>query len=672
MNSRTIEPARTSASLQNLLREFFSASHNDAWPDMAAGGWEARVKPFVDQASSGANALIVLPWLRKATDEFVMYVIAPARADVVKTSLLITAFAGHSYIRDDSDSRPAVMDPDNPVERAVLEFCGPGVTFKLRTQDTRIDRSRLTDSLMRMQSTAASRPPRYWRVVKPTGRLLAEFDSALAAGGEQASADLLGQLQAKGGLDATNLAFLNIKRLNRLGRDADILSLPRLEDVVRQSPPAPVRDAILEAIYCTVIAEHLDAGEFDAALTALRWHNSDVRGLFDGEPRHRSAESSAVDVMVCILRADTERLARLRAFAVEDGHIAQLPGALTNEMATLLPSAASAQQSIADAASEVLAPESWLDLVQAASTDPSSFKTALEQETWIKWSSPAAADDQIAAVLDDLTRTAADRVWDAAGAFINALGADGTAPASATSFIGNALFCDRFGPGDLLALHALVNVVLRAGPKSDRYQQLLEDIGAECDRWVAVDRALIILDMVDSLIVAACPNEAARSAFAYRVLGPLAIHGSRLDDHTLGFARQLTTELNLGLQWTLADEPSLRATPDAENWRSSQASLLLYSLDEKVLARASERLQFEAPNVRLVLRSDHVGGPQLRQHVRNADAVVMVTRCATHAATGFISQHIAQDRIAYVEGAGSASVLQTAIAQIKKLTENVL
>ncbi|MEU3648647.1 protein DpdD [Lentzea sp. NPDC034063] len=670
MNSRTIEPARTPASLQNFLREFFSASHNDAWPDMGAGGWAARVKPFVDQAVSGANAPIVLPWLRKATDEFAVYVLAPARADVVKTSLLITAFAGHSYISDDSDSRPAVMDPNNPVERAVLDFCGPGVTFKLRTQGIRIDRSRLTDSLMRMQSTAASRPPRHWRVVKPTGKLLAEFDSALAAGGEQASADLLGQLQAKGGLDATNLAFLSIKRLNRLGRDVELLSLPRLEDVVRQSPPAPVRDAILEAIYCTVVAEHLDSGELDAALTALRWYDTDVRGLFHHEPHHRSAESLAVDMLVCILRTDIDRLARLKVFAIEDGYIAQLPGVLIDEVATLLPST-DPTQTIADVASEVSTPGSWLDLMEAASAAPSSFKTALEQEAWSEWPSPAATDDQIAAVLDDLTRTAADRVWDVTGAFINALGADGTAPAAATSFIGNALLCDRFGPGDLLALHALVNIVLRSGPKADRYQQLLEDIGAECERWVAVDRALIVLDLVDSLIVAACPNETARSDFAYRVLGPLANHGSRLDDHTRGFALQLTTELNLGLQWASAEDPSHRATADVEDWRSSQVSLLLYSLDEKVLTRASERLQVEAPNVKLVLRSDHVGGPQLRQHVRNADAVVMVTRCATHAATGFISQHIAQDRIAYVEGAGSASVLQTAIAQIKKLTDDL-
>jgi hypothetical protein len=668
VSARSLEPDRSPESLQKLLEEFFSSAHNDAWPDMAAGGWASRVAPFVDKAISGSDVPIVLPWLRNTTDEFLMYVIAAARVDVVKTSSLITAFAGPSYISDTSDSRPARLAPDNPVDRAVLEFCGPGVTFKLRTQANRSGRTRLTDALLRMQATAASRPPRQWRVVKPTGRLLAEFDTALAAGGERASADLLDQLQAKGGLDATNLAFLKIKRLSKLGQDAELLALPRLADVVRQSPPAPVRDAILEALYFTTVAEHLESGDLDTALEALRWRGTDVRELVAGEPRYRSPKPLAIDAMASLLREDIDRLAELDAVARHGGFIADLPRVLTDEMAILLGQTVDTRQDKLAAQPDGQTIASWIDLVAAASADPDSFKAALDQDAWNQWTHPAEVDGHLAEMLDGLSHSAVDRVWDATGAFLNAVGADRTAPATANSFIRNALLCDRFGRGDLLAIHALVNIVLRSTPTAERYRHLLEDVSAECERWVSIDRAVTVLDLVDSLIVAACPDRDARSAFAYRVLGPLVNHSMRLDQHTRDFAQQLTAELELGLRWPLPVEQPQNPVAELEDWRDSRASLLLYSLDEKVLVRASERLQVEAPGVRTVLRSDHVGSPQLRQYVRNADAVVMVTRCATHAATGFISQHIAQDRITYVEGAGSASVLQAAIMQIKRLS----
>ncbi|MEV8095177.1 hypothetical protein [Kitasatospora sp. NPDC085879] len=62
---------------------------------------------------------------------------------------------------------------------------------------------------------------------------------------------------------------------------------------------------------------------------------------------------------------------------------------------------------------------------------------------------------------------------------------------------------------------------------------------------------------------------------------------------------------------------------------------------------------------------DKVGSSSLRQKVRSADRIVMITQCATHAATGFIGQHAkhASD-IVYPAGAGSASVYQALVRAV--------
>jgi hypothetical protein len=56
--------------------------------------------------------------------------------------------------------------------------------------------------------------------------------------------------------------------------------------------------------------------------------------------------------------------------------------------------------------------------------------------------------------------------------------------------------------------------------------------------------------------------------------------------------------------------------------------------------------------------ADKVGNPALRQHARNADLIVMATRRAAHAATGFITDAASNALIRYADGSGSASMMR--------------
>ncbi|WP_414939667.1 protein DpdD [Amycolatopsis sp. cmx-11-51] len=652
---------RTPESTRLLLEAFFAAPVNDAWPDMADDyEWADRTRPFVDIALDRPDIPLVLPSLKKSVDRFVIYVVLDKREDVVPTAELIKAFAGPSHLVDALMERPVRLDPRAEVERILLESAGFVAVFRLDAGAVPKRRGRLTDAMRLMQQVLARRPTRSWHVVKPTGRLLAEFDAALAAGGEASSAAILDQLRDTGGLDASNLAYLTIKRLNRLGKDTEIQALPRLADVIRQEPPAPVREALLESLYFSAVEDHLAAGDLDAAIQVLRDTGTHLEELLNGPLRIRSTSALTIAVIAGIIRDDHNLLKHAKDVLRSLELFEELPEAVRTELLSRLGD---------DSLDAVIAPEaqpvisSWGVLVAAMSDNSPAVRNVLRESGWQDWPSPAQDDEEIAGLLDGLGDEAAEQAWSIVGAFLEAIGYDDPAGRSAEAFILNALTHSRFKPGDLLVIQALLGVTLRGAPNADHYGRLLRELGSESDRWVAPERASAVLDVVDSLLLSACPDEAARQQLGYRLLTPLSRHAERLDSADLAFARVLDGELGLGLPWKTEQGDELA---ESEAWQSENVGVLLYSLDEKVLRRVTEQLRSIAPNVRVTISSDHAGNPRLRQWVQSADLVVLITRCAKHAATGFIAAHISGEKIAYVDGSGSASLLRTTVAELRR------
>ncbi len=622
--------------------------------------WADRTRPLVDIVLDRMDLPLVLPSLKKSLDRFFIYVVVDKREDVALTAELIKAFAGPSYLVHASMEYPVQLDPRVEAERILLESMRPAAVFRLGAAPVPKQRGRLTDAAHLMLRVLAKRPTRTWQVIKPTGRLLAEFDAALAAGGEASSAAILDQLRDNGGLDASNLAYLTIKRFNRLGKDVEIQTLPRLADVIRQEPPTPVREALLESLYFSAIEDHLMAGDLDAAIQVLRDTGTHLDELLNGSLRFRSTGALTIAVLAGLVRGDHILLKHAKAELQSLGQIDELPAVVRTELLSRLEDG-SPDTAIATEPHPVMS--SWGELVAAMSDQPLAVRKVLRESAWREWPSPAQNDEEIASLLDDLGDEAAEQAWSAVGAFLEATGYDDPADRSAHSFILNALTHNRFKPGDLLVIQALLSITLRGAPNADHYERLLREIGSESDRWAAPERASTVLDIVDSLVLSACPDEAARQQLGYRLLTPLSRHAERLDVADLSFARVLDGELGLGLSWQTEQDDELA---QSEAWQSADVNLLLYSLDEKVLKRVTEQLNSVAPNVRVTASSDHVGSPRLRQWVQSADLVVLITRCAKHAATGFISAHTNSEKIAYVDGSGSASLLRTTLAELRR------
>jgi len=671
------------ARIDEFLRQFFG-------PGNDANLYPLIIEPFIQSLRKGGDAPTVLPRFVKDRDEFMLYVIADSPSAILSTAALIEAFAGPTYCSR-GDTAPAELDPDDPVDAAVIDFAGTNRTFIVEAGSNPGRRARLRAALALMQRTVASRPARLWHIAKPLGRLLAEFEASLAAGGEAASLTTLDQIAAQGGITATNLAHLRIRRLDQLGRSEELLSMDGLANVLRQDPPLPIKEAVLNAVYSTSLSEPLQRGDVAAACDALRDAEKPLPLPLQDNIAQYGDEAATTLMTAAVGRHDELALERMASVLLSAGRANAVPHALWDEATSLLERLSTVapasrgeetlEQAVEPSGEQQQAvqrhpevsdsaefpaeqvpvvegiPDSWPALFHAVAHDSPAAKAILQDETWQDWPSPAETDEEIGQILDGLADEQWARVWHLAGPFIQAVGYGNPASRTARALITYALTFDRLGPGDLIALQALTEIYLRASPTAPDYHLLLEEITGSCPQWVSPENALVALDFADRLVLAACPDDSARMNLEIALLEPLNSRQGRLEGADLDFARQLSDELGIPLEWRTPDE---QPTEGASFANLPSMNVLLYSLDTAVLNRTSEELQRLVPSAKIAMSHDKVGTDTLKRKSHNADVVVLATRCAKHAATGFITENARAAVITYADGSGSASLLRAA------------
>ncbi|QYN37786.1 hypothetical protein K1T35_11405 [Pseudonocardia sp. DSM 110487] len=652
---------RTPEAVDAFLLAFFGAGNDvefDPDPTSPVGAWLA---PSLQALRTPSDVPVVLPRKRPEDDgRRTAYVLARDRRHATEVAELLTAFIGPSY--SSFIGRPADLDPHDPVDRAVLDLVGDGLAFVLSAPGPARDR-RMWTVLATMQRAVADRPARLTTVPKPVGRLLGEFEAALAAGESTASAELLEQLATNSGLSATNLAHLRIKRLARLGRDAELLRLPGLTDTMVTGPPLPVVDAVLTALFTVALADPLAADDPAAARAALVDRGAVVPALLDNDATRLSPQAATVLALAARIRDDLPVLRRLLR---DDPVRAGIAGVAPAVVADLEQAAADGEPGPPPVVPEVPAPAAvsdWVDLIDGLAVDAEAARTTLAEERWRDWPRPADQDRELADALATLDDVGAQRAWRAVGAFIDAVGYQNTAAASAREFVTNAITYGRYSPGDLAAMVALTDIVLRVAPTRTDYIDLLNDLGADAARWMAPNRATVLLDLVELLARHACPDHDARLGLVTVLLDPLRRHTGLLDADQLAFAVMLSTELDAAVDWP----PIAEADDGEDRLRSVTGTVLLYSLDEGAIDRTRTTLGHLAPQVRVVVNSETDGSPRMRQQARGADVIVLATRCATHAATGCIRKNASAHAIvSEADGSGSASLLRAAIAGLSR------
>jgi hypothetical protein len=183
----------------------------------------------------------------------------------------------------------------------------------------------------------------------------------------------------------------------------------------------------------------------------------------------------------------------------------------------------------------------------------------------------------------------------------------------------------------------------------------LSDVASQLVQVRTIDR---VLDLVDLLLAGPAVDEGIRLAVCENLLSRARGLARRLMPAQLVLAAELSAEAELGLDW-----PSLpNRSHEGGTTRppAHDRTVLLYSLQERVLDRVRRTLVQVAPGITVHTSSDHDGSDRLKDQAQASQVVLLATRRATHAATGFIERW-ATGQVIYVPGAGSASMLHAAL-----------
>jgi hypothetical protein len=639
----------------------------------------AYLAPYLAPLQAGLRRPLILP--RKVpsgrTDA---YVVCWDMAQTGSMRALIEAFVAHSFVP--FDGRTAQLSAEDPIESAILGLVGSGTTFVLRPS-SQVSQKALWRTLPLLRDLLNARPDRVQAVPRPLGRMLAEFNAAIAAGSAASSADLLDEMTAIGGLSPLNLAYLRVHRLGQLGRDAELLRLPDLDDVISSRPPLVVRDDVLAAwrrndLHGIDLAT--DAGISEAVARGALSADRVARGVEPAIVHRLGLDARIGAAVISLVRTD---VASGSALLPGD----DLPESLRTHLSALVAGSSNSgsTSSTLGVVSEVRGDSPTDDDVGAVLSNAPATQAISTPRSWSEWGliisgaesvwdalsdassgwpPPFTEDSQLAEALAHVGGRGAEDAWSMVGPFLEADDMGRPAWKSAGALLVLAASYDRWAPADLAGIQALLEVFTRGGPPARDYGDTLDLIGGSSSRWASVSNVLPTLDMVDVLARSACSDPDARLRFALDALEPLHRHRWRLGPDLVWMARTVAAEVGLNLDWSIAQDEQDHPTPSV-----GPISVLLYSLDEGALRRAAEGVARFAPRARVQTSADRVGSDQLRAQTRGADAVALATRCAKHAATGFIRQHVRPGVVVTeADGAGSASLLRAAVAAIETST----
>lgn len=644
------------SNLDGALLAFFS-NPNVIWPGMDTRHPAApRISEFLDAAADRGECPLVLPRRDISGQASIVYVVCWDRAHAGRMRpLLRAAVADHL---SPFDGRVALLRDADPVEAAVLSIAGPGTSFLLRPPGG--VEAQLIVALERLVMTLRGKPRRTAAVPKPVGRMLRELDLALAAGAVAQSATILQEIERAGGISHENIAFLQIQRLGRLGRDRELLAHGSLPTIVYTEPPNIVRQMVLSAWGRHHL--HTEGGlNVDLAAQKLADEPIDIGLLVDGRAAAASdPDALSVAALVALARGDVMLGEALHA---NPGLPAKLGQRLCLELLAGRDreepegekdgdhaAADTMAPTVAEGESLHSLPSSWLDWIAQLGEGVGAVPATAVVEAWEHaW----RVDNALSQAIDDLPDLATDALLSGVAAFLDTADDGRPAPLTAGAFVRRYLVEERFGPADLSALAALLSIFLSSAPRRDEYAALLDDIANFAPQWSSISSAAQTLDLADAVSCGPRVDPDAQAQFFSAVLGPLYNQRQRLSAGLRGLASLITSDAALNWDWAVVTAGAVDASPELP----AGLSVLIYSLDEGTLARVTSSLAATYPALTVHQSSDKVGTPSLRQHSRRADLTVIATGRATHAATGFITTH-ARGRICYPDGSGAASMLR--------------
>ena len=227
--------------------EFFGPGNRLRWEAIQANTLSAEIQqrlgPFLEDLRRNPQVL-ALPCVRH-DGRVQWYVVcqSPRATRVARDE--VRAFLGPTY--SDFEGKPKPLDPSDPVEAAILAKYGDNA-FRITIGNPQIlDAAR--ERLRLMTQVQVERPTRYAKRIRAVGRILRDFEYALLAADGVTAEECIEELRAAGKLSASNLLFLEIRRLTTCGNWDAVLALPELDTLLAIARPRRVTEALICAVY---------------------------------------------------------------------------------------------------------------------------------------------------------------------------------------------------------------------------------------------------------------------------------------------------------------------------------------------------------------------------------------------------------------------------------------
>lgn len=208
-----------------------------------------------------------------------------------------------------------------------------------------------------------------------------------------------------------------------------------------------------------------------------------------------------------------------------------------------------------------------------------------------------------------------------------------------------------------LALFESLSVI---EPSQSTFEEIIEWTAEILEANVAATTVSWACDIVQTLTSIPAPGSAdAVLLFYYKTIETLRPYRTALDTTDLEALEAVAAELGSAVPADFrAVQADIVQDPAAEYRYLEGKTVVLHSLTETAITRASQVLKRLVPTVDVRTNSEHDGSTQLAQLSANADVFVVVTAAAKHAATNFIADHRRGRPIVLVNSRGSSAILR--------------
>lgn len=255
---------------EQFLRTFFHGEKNIiSWEKIEGGLLEAstlrRLIPWLDDVRNGCFPVILPRVVKGSNDKVTWYAVADEERNYAELRELIDAHVGTSW--SDFNRQRTILDPNDPVEKALIDHYGDSVYKFSSLSQSRIPE--IFNGIERLRQQLASRPSRQLTLLRPRGRILRDIRASLRRRDVPQTRLYLQELRDAGSISHINELFIELRCLALEGNAKKLLDSIELRRVLDMPHPLVLAEEVMAVFYQQMLLKYEQEGDLAAQRRAF-------------------------------------------------------------------------------------------------------------------------------------------------------------------------------------------------------------------------------------------------------------------------------------------------------------------------------------------------------------------------------------------------------------------